>query len=71
MPPPGVAKTTGEAGGRWHAASEGATNDAHTADGSGCRCCESRTAGAEQQQQRPVACCGCGRCDAARMSPPG
>eukprot|EP00966_Prymnesium_polylepis_P218227 5051047-Prymnesium_polylepis.1 len=56
----GVAKTTGGAGGQRHAASEGAT-DTRTADDSGrCRC-ESRTARAEQQQQRPVSCCGCGR----------
>ena len=67
---PGVAKTTGGAGGRWHAAREGAINE-RTADGSGCRRCELWTAGVKQQQQRPVSCCGGGRCGAARMLLPG
>eukprot|EP00966_Prymnesium_polylepis_P196554 4554767-Prymnesium_polylepis.1 len=59
MPPPGVVETTGGGGGQWHAACEDATN-ARTADDSGCHRCESRTAEAEQQQQRLVSRCGGG-----------
>eukprot|EP00966_Prymnesium_polylepis_P098365 2278001-Prymnesium_polylepis.1 len=70
MPPPGVAKTTGGAGARWHTVREGA-NGTRTVDDRGGHRCELWTAGAKQQQQRPVPCCGGGCCDAARMSPPG
>eukprot|EP00966_Prymnesium_polylepis_P122530 2832848-Prymnesium_polylepis.1 len=77
MLPSGVAETTGEGGGWCHAAWDDAAN-ARTTDGSGCRRCEFRTAGAEWQQwlfvrhsRGRVTYCGGSGCGAARMLPSG